>query len=236
MSFATAADKIAKKIKWFVTPSGPKGNKLASPLGMTVTAVLYAIGGLAFLSALINLWPAVDSAASPTAATTAAGAAQAQGVLAAAAGAAATTHRVALLWGIYVAHFNKSSGLIVLALLMGAIGGYTHALASLLTQIDTHRFYARNGWFYALRPLNGAVLGLLLYFAFRAGFANSSADASTAASVDPYGIAVVTGLAGLFASQALARLQGIFGLATGAGPTKADSADSSQDKVAPPAD
>jgi hypothetical protein len=172
--------------------------------------VCYAVGGLAFLSSLINLWPAVDPAASQGAAKGAISATQAHGTLAAAANAAATNHHVNLLWGAYAANLNKSSGLLMLALLMGAIGGYTFALSSLVNDITQHEYYARKGWFYALRPMIGAALGLMLYFAFRAGFANSSADASTASTIDPYGVALVSGLAGLYSQQALDKLQTVF--------------------------
>ncbi len=207
----TASTRLAA---WFFKPRQPSGKDeatFASPFGITLTCLCYSLAGLAFLSALINLWPAVDPAASESVAKGALSGATAAGPVSAAANAAATTHHVLLLWGVYMADFNKSSGLLMLALLMGAIGGYTIALASLVSEILDQRFFARNGWFYALRPLIGAALGLMFYFAFRAGFANSSADASTASNIDPYGVALVACLAGLFSHQALGKLQTVFG-------------------------
>ena len=211
-------DEVTNGIRGFFSPKDKNGEKYASAFGVTLTGVCYAVGGLAFISALINLWPAVDPAASQAVAKSVIGTTQASGSLNAQANAAATSHHVRLFWGAYGADFNKSSGLLMLALLMGAIGGYAFALSNLVSEIMDQRFFARNGWFYALRPLVGAILGLLLYFAFRAGFANSSADASTASNIDPYGVALVTALAGLFSKQALDKLQTVFGAATGSPP------------------
>jgi hypothetical protein len=146
---------------------------------------LFIIGGALLFSALISLWPAVDVG---TAAET-------------------PSRPVALLWGAYTADLTKTTGLFVLAVLMGAIGGYVHATTSFVTYIGNRQFKASWGWWYALRAFIGASLALLIYVALRAGFLTGT---SATAAVDLYGIAAVSGLAGLFSKQATDKLEEIF--------------------------
>jgi hypothetical protein len=199
---ASGADKIknwlAKAFKglWkgltqVVKPAlTPPADRYASMLGVTVGGVLFVVFGLLFFSTLVELLPAVEEQSG-----------QATG---------AQSHAVVLGWGIYTAHLTKSTGLLVLALLMGAIGGYIHAATSFVSYIGNREFKASWGWWYGLRALIGAALALLLYLAFRAGFLTAG---SSTAVVDPYGVAAISGLAGLFSKQATDKLEEIFNTA-----------------------
>src|SRR5256885_13752203 len=70
--------------------------------------LLLAVLGFWLFCTLVNLWPTVDRNVQH-----------------------ATTQKSAHLgWGIGTLKLTKSSGLIVLVLLMGAIGGYIHATTS----------------------------------------------------------------------------------------------------------
>lgn len=177
---------IASALKrFFGAASSPPADRYASSFGVLVAGLLFLIGGALFVSALINLWPAVDI------------------------GTAAESVRrpVKLLWGAYTLHVTKTTGLFVLAILMGAIGGYVHAATSFVTYIGNRQFKASWGWWYALRAFIGASLALLIYVAFRAGFLSGTTGTI---AVDPYGIAAVSGLAGLFSKQATDKLEEIF--------------------------
>jgi hypothetical protein len=65
-----------------------------------------------------------------------------------------------------------------------------------------------------LRPFIGAALALLIYFVIRGGFITGTAlpqeSASAASFINPFGIAALAGLAGLFAKQATDKLDEVF--------------------------
>lgn len=175
--------------RFFMAASSPPADRYASSFGVLVAGTLFLIGGVLFFSAFINLWPVVDVGPLQT-------------------GSAVQIRRpVSFLWGAYTAHLTKTTGLLVLALLMGAIGGYVHATTSFVSYIGNRQFKASWGWWYALRAFIGASLALLVYVAFRAGFLSGTAGTS---AVDPYGIAAVSGLAGLFSKQATDKLEEVF--------------------------
>ncbi len=148
-------------------------------------------------SALVNLWPVVD----PTA--TAAGSPVA---------AASAVNRVAFAWGLFTVSATRSTALLLLAMIMGAIGGYVHAATSFVSYIGNRQFKASWGWWYALRTTIGGALALMIYVAFRAGLLTTSGSGADA-QIDPYGVAAVSGLAGLFSKQATDKLEEIFNTA-----------------------
>src|SRR4051794_11192255 len=133
-------------MRFFAADTDPPEDRYGSRFGTAVAGSLFAVGGALLISALLNLWPAVDR---PPA-------------------VAGKPKPVELAWGLFTLHLNKTTGLIVLAVLMGAIGGYVHAATSFVTYVGNRRFKASWGWWYALRAFIGAGLALLLYFALRA--------------------------------------------------------------------
>lgn len=192
--------------RFFGAASSPPADRYASSFGILVAGLLFLVAGGVFVSALVNLWPAVDV-----------------GTM-----AESTSRSVKLFWGAYTAHLTKTTGLFVLAILMGAIGGYVHATTSFVTYIGNRQFKASWGWWYALRAFIGASLALLIYVAFRAGFLSGTTGTT---AVDPYGIAAVSGLAGLFSKQATDKLEEIF---TTAFHTAGDAGDQKRaDKIVP---
>jgi len=171
--------------RFFAAASSPPADRYASSFGVLVIGLFFLVGGALLFSALIDLWPAVDIGT----------------------GTVGTSRPVGLFWGLYTAHLTKTTGLFVLAVLMGAVGGYVHSTTSFVTYVGNRQFKASWGWWYALRAFIGASLALLIYVAFRAGFLTGT---SATAAVDPYGIAAVSGLAGLFSKQATDKLEEIF--------------------------
>ena len=172
----------------FNTATTPPADRYASTFGIFVAGVAFIVFGLAFFSALISLWPAVASAGANTGAK----------------------HAVTLVWGLYTLHVGKTTGLLLLALLMGAIGGYIHAATSFVSYIGNRQFKASWGWWYALRAFIGAALALLFYLALRAGFVSTGAST---AGINSYGVAAMSGLAGLFSKQATDKLEEVFNTA-----------------------
>lgn len=159
----------------------------------------FIVFGVAFFSALVSLWPVVE----PTSLEV-------------------KKFAVTLGWGAYTTYVDKSTGLLLLALLMGAIGGYVHAATSFVSYIGNRQFKASWGWWYALRALIGAALALLTYVALRGGFLTGNTTATTA-NIDAYGVATVSGLVGLFSKQATDKLEEIFNTAFRTGSSIGDS-------------
>lgn len=184
----TAIRRLCRVILRVVRPTPtPPAESYASALGVMVGGSLFVVAGAFFFSALVKLMPVVEQGGSST-----------------------SSHAVIFAGGLYTAHLTKSTGMLVLALLMGAIGGYIHAATSFVSYIGNREFKDSWGWWYALRAFIGAALALVLYLAFRAGFLTAG---SSTASVDPYGVAAISALAGLFSKQATDKLEEIFNTA-----------------------
>lgn len=64
-------------------------------------------------------------------------------------------------------------------------------------------------WWYVLRPFIGMALALVFYFAIRGGLLLVAGVADTK-SLNPYGIAAISGLVGMFSKQATDKLSDVF--------------------------
>jgi len=103
--------------------------------------------------------------------------------------------------------------LILLVLLVGAMGSYVHAASSFVDYLGNRAFISSWGWWYLLRPFIGMMLALLFYFVFRGGFVtagiNQGGDAA-ASFINPFGIAALAGLVGMFSKVAADKLNEVF--------------------------
>ncbi|CAN5423479.1 hypothetical protein BH10BAC2_BH10BAC2_18750 [soil metagenome] len=97
--------------------------------------------------------------------------------------------------------------LLILIAAAGFLGNMIHIATSLTTFIGNEQF--KRSWilWYIVKPFTGAALALGLYFVFRGGFLNYSADAG---SINLYGILTISLLAGLFTDKATLKLGEIF--------------------------
>ncbi len=101
---------------------------------------------------------------------------------------------------------NLEARLALLAILSGSLGSVIHATTSFTTFLGNRQLLRSwVGWYY-LRPLIGMALGLLFYFVIRAGFVTTG----QASAVNPFGIAAIAGLAGMFSKQATDKLKELF--------------------------
>jgi hypothetical protein len=155
------------------------------PLAITLLGMLLVAIGVALIAALVELWPAVQATSASKASTRAA-------------------H---FLFGLFTIQLTADTSLLVLVIVVAAIGGYVHAATSFADYVGNGRFVPSWTWWYALRLFIGISLALLLYFGVRAGFLSASTSST---SVNPYGIAALAGLAGLFSKQATDKLREIF--------------------------
>jgi hypothetical protein len=76
-------------------------------------------------------------------------------------------------------------------------------------------------WWYLLRVFVGSSLAVLFYFAIRGGFLGA---ATNSAEINPYGIAALAGLVGLFSKQGTDKLREIFDTAFRTAPGYGDDA------------
>ena len=97
--------------------------------------------------------------------------------------------------------------LILLALVVGALGGCVHSTTSFIAFAGNGKLYSSWTWYYLLRTPISAALALIVYFVVRAGFLSPS---SGTGSVNDFGIVAVSGLVGMFSKQATAKLDEVF--------------------------
>lgn len=157
---------------------------------IAVGTVLAIVIGVALFASLINLWPAVDNAT-----TTGASAAK------------STEYHVRLFFATVKVTVNSSTALLLLVIIVGALGSLIHAATSFADFVGNRRFYSSWIVWYLMRLVVGSALAVLLYFAFRGGFFSGSAQST---AVNPYGLAALAGLAGLFSKQATDKLREVF--------------------------
>lgn len=100
----------------------------------------------------------------------------------------------------------------LVAALAGALGGALQMARSYAGHLGGGNWDGRWLPWYGLRIPAGIGLALLFYMALRAGFYN---NASSTEAVNPFGVAVLSALAGLFSREALEKLDELFDTLTG---------------------
>ena len=112
---------------------------------------------------------------------------------------------VAVLFG--TARIPRETDLLLIAVAFGALGSFLHVAKSFATFAGNRTLGASWIWWYCLQPLVGMALALIFYVVVRGGFFSASAGA---ADVSPYGLAGISGLAGMFSKQATDKLGELF--------------------------
>jgi hypothetical protein len=102
---------------------------------------------------------------------------------------------------------DPDAALLVLVVITGAFGSYVHAATSFADYVGNRRLATSWMWWYLLRIFIGVALAVIFYLAIRGGFLAAQADA---ASVNPYGIAALAGLVGMFSKHATDKLEELF--------------------------
>jgi hypothetical protein len=97
--------------------------------------------------------------------------------------------------------------LIWLVVVTSALGSYIHTVTSFTLYAGNRSLFASWLAWYVLRPAISAALALIFYFALRAGlFSGATADQT----INPFGIAAISGMVGMFSKQATEKLGKIF--------------------------
>ena len=97
--------------------------------------------------------------------------------------------------------------LLLLVIVVGMLGAFVHGATSLADYLGNNAFNKSWTWFYLLRPAIGMALALVFYFAIRGGFLSTTGGAR---DINPYGIAALAGMVGMFSKQATDKLGEIF--------------------------
>ncbi len=91
-----------------------------------------------------------------------------------------------------------------LVFLMGAFGAMLAAVRSFVNFVGSRTFVPSWGFYYLFRPMFGAGLALIVFFAYRIGAVSGPKGGSSA---DPFTAAFVSGIVGLFADTVLQKLK-----------------------------
>jgi hypothetical protein len=97
--------------------------------------------------------------------------------------------------------------LLLLVIVAGMLGAFVHGATSLADYIGNNGFNRSWTWFYVLRPGIGMALALVFYFVIRGGFLSTTGGAH---DINPYGIAALAGMVGMFSKQATDKLSEVF--------------------------
>jgi hypothetical protein len=98
--------------------------------------------------------------------------------------------------------------LLMIAAITGALGACVHLGTSFTDFAGNERLASSWIWWYLFRPFIGMALAEIVYLAIRGGFFNAAAG--TPDVINPYGVAAVTALTGLFSKQATDKLREVF--------------------------
>ncbi|MGH9901718.1 MAG: IPT/TIG domain-containing protein, partial [Pyrinomonadaceae bacterium] len=137
----------------------------------------------------------------------------------------------ALVGSLPISFFNRTFSvattleerLLLLVIIAGALGSYVHAATSFADYVGNKKFTSSWTWWYLLRPFIGVALALILYFAIRGGFlllVTSGAEAAD--NINPFGVAALAALTGMFSKQATDKLDEVFSALFKTAPGKGD--------------
>lgn len=124
------------------------------------------------------------------------------------AGAWVTVQPQDLLTGVCGDDYDYKTGrLLLLLAIMGALGGLIHGISSFTTFVGNREFLISWVWWYVFKPFLAALVALIVFLVFRAGFDMGNFSLGTA---DCLKAAAFAALIGLFAEQATIKLKDIF--------------------------
>jgi hypothetical protein len=111
-----------------------------------------------------------------------------------------------LVFGLAHATFDPQVILIALVLMAGGLGALVGSTRRFLYFATRDELTKRDEWSYLIRPLQGAALALIVYFTLRGGYLGQDQNAA----VNPYGVAALSALVGLFTRHAVSKLTDVF--------------------------
>ncbi|MFC5183038.1 IPT/TIG domain-containing protein [Actinomadura harenae] len=161
----------------------PVGSDYARTRDIVAVALVIVLLAAALVSLLVQAWPP----ATPPGATTAPG------------------HT--LDWFGWRTHVSRDKAMFLVVLAAGALGSCVHVSRSLYWYVGNRSL--RRSWLmmYLMLPFAGALLGLIVYLVLRGGLVTGAGGAD---DVNPYGIAAIAALVGLFSRETAEKLRAVF--------------------------
>jgi hypothetical protein len=95
---------------------------------------------------------------------------------------------------------------ILIAAVGGAFGMMAVLIASFTAFVGNRALVSSWAWWYIAHPFIGMTLGVMVYFAIRGGVLKTGSDPT---NLNPYTVAALCGLAGMFSTQILAKLRDV---------------------------
>ena len=114
--------------------------------------------------------------------------------------------QTAVLFGLAVTKLHPDVTLIEMVMMAGALGALVGGCRRFLYFSRRDELTRRDEWSYLIRPLQGAALALIVYFTLRGGYLGQDQSAP----VNPYGIAALSALVGMFTRHAVSKLTDVF--------------------------
>ncbi|MBM2821895.1 MAG: putative integral rane protein [Thermoleophilia bacterium] len=164
---------------------------------------LLILGG-ALVYGLLAIWPAVAAATAEPSVT-----------------AESSNGEEISFFGLFSYTATSDTALILLVVFASALGSYVHAATSFGDYVGNRELRRSWTWWYLLRFWVGIAIALLFYFALRGGFLVADGSSS---DLNPYGIAALAGMTGLFSKQAADKLNEVFVTAFRVAPGSGDDA------------
>ncbi|WP_051468587.1 IPT/TIG domain-containing protein [Actinomadura oligospora] len=165
----------------------PVGSDYARTRDIVAVAVVVALLATALVTLLVQAWPPpTPPGAQP-------------GV------SAAPGHT--LNWFGWRTHVSRDKAMFLVVLAAGALGACVHVSRSLYWYVGNRSL--RRSWLmmYLTLPFAGALLGLIVYLVLRGGLVTGAGGAD---DVNPYGIAAIAALVGLFSRETSEKLRAVF--------------------------
>lgn len=95
----------------------------------------------------------------------------------------------------------------LIALLGGMLGGAAHGLSSLMTFRGNRRLFRSWSLWYICMPIVGGMMSIIFFVVLQAGLISNS---GMSGAVNPYGVAALSALVGLFTDDATQKLSEVF--------------------------
>jgi len=107
-------------------------------------------------------------------------------------------------------NFPAEARLFLIVILAGALGSFVHACTSFASYVGNRSLKSSWALWYVLRPVMGIGIALIFYFLVRGGLLLLANGAHNSSEVNPFGIAAIASLAGMFSKQAIDKLREVF--------------------------
>jgi hypothetical protein len=180
------ATTLRERLTTLVGGGERAGDRYVTTLGTFFYGCVLLLMAAILLAAVFEAWPTVDDVTLD-----------------------ASTNRetASLFFGLLDVSVDKSTGLLLVVMVMGALGGFIHTATSFATYAGNRTLRASWMWWFWLRIPLGATLALGFYFVLRAGLVGVQEGSQ---DINSYGTAALAFLSGAFSKQAVDKLEEVF--------------------------